>query len=113
MMRTAEDVATPAGALLPHLFTLTRRNGRLFSVTLIRTFTRLPVKKHGALCCPDFPPRLCRSDRAVCRHKIKHFRPNRKAQIAGFGSVCQMKRQVPIVEKKGGTALASFFPSLP
>lgn len=45
------------GALLSHLFTLTRSRGcgRSFSVTLLRPHGRLPVRKHGALCCPDVP----------------------------------------------------------
>ena len=30
----------------------------LFSVTLLYPFGYLPVRKHGALCCPDFPPFL-------------------------------------------------------
>ena len=28
---------------------------RLFSVTLLCLYRQLPVKKYGALCCPDFP----------------------------------------------------------
>ncbi len=31
------------------------QNRRLFSVTLLHSHPRLPVKKYGALCCPDFP----------------------------------------------------------
>ena len=30
--------------------------GRLFSVILLYPRGYLPVRKHGALCCPDFPP---------------------------------------------------------
>ena len=30
-------------------------DGRLFSVTLLCRRRQLPVKKYGALCCPDFP----------------------------------------------------------
>jgi hypothetical protein len=78
MRRTASDVATRTGALLPHLFTLTPpAAGRLFSVTLLQAFTRLPVRKHSALCCPDFPHRFLvqeRSDRAVCRCKGMNFK---------------------------------------
>ena len=59
---TAGDVATATGELLPHLFTRSRlrciKTRWSFSVTLLQAFTRLPVKKHDALCCPDFPPRL-------------------------------------------------------
>ena len=41
------------------------RSGRLFSVALSvsRICRTLPVRKHGALCCPDFPPRVLRGDR--------------------------------------------------
>ena len=62
---TAPDVATRTGKLLPHLFTLaaepwrrltlTRHSRRLFSVTLLYPRGYLPVRKYGALCCPDFP----------------------------------------------------------
>jgi hypothetical protein len=54
---TAPDVAIGTGELLPHLFTLTLRllSGRLFSVTLLYPHGYLPVKKYGALRCPDFP----------------------------------------------------------
>ncbi len=52
----ASLVAKGAGGLLPRLFTLTSPGGRrLFSVTYPRRRRRLPVRKHGALCCPDFP----------------------------------------------------------
>ena len=77
MGRTASDVATGTGGLLPRLFTLVPAEpGRLFSVTLPRIFTRLPVRKHGALCCPDFPPRLRRATEQSanfykCRKKRK------------------------------------------
>ena len=36
---------------------LTRRAGLFFSVTLLYPFGYLPVRKDGAICCPDFPPR--------------------------------------------------------
>lgn len=51
----------PSGELLPPLFTLTdaRGLGGIFSVALAvarRLPTKpLPVRKYGALCCPDFP----------------------------------------------------------
>ena len=56
--RTALFVAKQTGELLPHLFTLisAKRQRRLFSVTLLCPHEQLPVKKYGALCCPDFPP---------------------------------------------------------
>ncbi len=46
--------------LLPHVFTLVPiKPGRLFSVALAvhSSVSRnvLPVRKYGALCCPDFP----------------------------------------------------------
>lgn len=41
----------------------------LFSVTLPYPFGYLPVRKDGALCCPDFPPRhKCRSDEPACQN---------------------------------------------
>ena len=64
----------PSCALLPHLFTLSCPGGYVFqhscdrwsfSVTLLQAFTRLPVRKHGALCCPDFPPRRNRNSCAA------------------------------------------------
>ncbi len=60
MGRTASRVTTGTGELLPHLFTLipAQRPERLFSVTLPYPLGYLPVRKHGALCCPDFPFRL-------------------------------------------------------
>ena len=72
--RTADDVATITGALLPHLFTrspLRRIKTRWsFSVTLLSPFKDLPAKKHGALCCPDFPhPEYSGRDKAACRCK--------------------------------------------
>jgi len=53
---TASTVASRTGELLPHLFTLIlfRRKERLFSVAL-PCFMQLPVRKHVALRCPDFP----------------------------------------------------------
>ena len=55
--RTAPAVTSRTGELLPHLFILipTQVSGRLFSVTLLYPHGYLPVRKHGALCCPDFP----------------------------------------------------------
>ena len=55
---TATPIARDTGELLPHLFTLTGRVRRLFSVTLLYPHGQLPVKKYGALCCPDVPPVL-------------------------------------------------------
>ena len=46
----------------------------LFSVTLLYPSGYLPVRKDGALRCPDFPPRhMCRSDGPACRHKDNPF----------------------------------------
>jgi hypothetical protein len=58
--RTAPDVTAGTGELLPHLFTLSpaRMPGWSFSVTLLYPHGYLPVRKHGALCCPDFPSRV-------------------------------------------------------
>ena len=68
MRHTATDVTTNTGGLLPHLFTLTLPwAGRLFSVILLYPRGYLPIRKHGALCCPDFPPpATAGSDRAAC-----------------------------------------------
>ena len=55
---SATPVARSTGALLPHLFTLTPpRAGRFFSAALAVSALRqnLPVRKYGALWCPDFP----------------------------------------------------------
>lgn len=56
----ATPVTWDAGALLPHLFTLTRAKatGGLFSVALARGSPRVAVSNHRALWSPDFPPRL-------------------------------------------------------
>jgi hypothetical protein len=63
---TASSVTTGTGELLPHLFTLvpipSTREGRLFSVTLLYPHGYLPVRKYGALCCPDFPPPTFKSE---------------------------------------------------
>ena len=54
--RTASRIATKPGELLPRLFTLTKQVWRFFSVTLLCPCGQLPVRKYGALCCPDVPP---------------------------------------------------------
>ena len=53
--RTASSIAGRPGELLPHLFTLTGQARRFFSVTLLCPHEQLPVRKYGALCCPDVP----------------------------------------------------------
>ncbi len=63
MTRTAVCVTTNSGGLLPHLLTLTNRSWRLFSSAFVHLHKRLPVRKHGALCCPDFPLTQSASDR--------------------------------------------------
>ena len=56
MRYTAVNITTNTGELLPHLFTLiANKLRRLFSVALLYPHKHLPVRKHGALCCPDFP----------------------------------------------------------
>ena len=65
------------GELLPRLFTLTCaiRHRRLFSVMLLKPCGLLPVKKYGALCCPDFPL-ICTDERQTDRlhgYKGSHF----------------------------------------
>ena len=42
-------------ALTPPFHPYPDKSGRLFSVTLLYPHGYLPVRKHGALCCPDFP----------------------------------------------------------
>ena len=74
MRRTAPEVAFRTGELLPRLFTLvTPVARRLFSVTLLYPRGYLPVRKHGALRCPDFPSRFpgtMEQPAAVQRYKI-------------------------------------------
>ena len=59
------------GALLPHLFTLTRAARRrpsavLLSVPLSVAFPRPAVSRHPALRSPDFPPRMPYAIRGDC-----------------------------------------------
>ncbi len=55
--------------------------GLLFSVTLLYPFGYLPVRKDGALCCPDFPPRhKCRGDGPAC-HAAKIQQSGRDQKI--------------------------------
>ncbi len=57
------DCHQPACEPLPHIFTLTFSGG-IFSVALsVLAWQVLPVRKYGALRCPDFPPRIVRGDR--------------------------------------------------
>ena len=67
--RTAYDVTTVTGRLLPYLLTFTLPwAGKSFSSPFLCPREHLPFRKCGALCCPDFPPRRCkqrRSDRTV------------------------------------------------
>ena len=62
----AEPVGSyPAFSPLPE-------NRRLFSVTLLCPCGQLPVKKYGALRCPDFPPAgFPASGRPVCCNDTK------------------------------------------
>jgi len=57
MVCTASGVTAGTGELLPLLFTLsaTLLPWWFFSVTLTYPRGYLPVRKHGALYCPDFP----------------------------------------------------------
>ena len=45
----------PTRELLPHVFTLTSREAVIFCGTCCYPFGHLPVRKYGALRCPDFP----------------------------------------------------------
>lgn len=56
MRCAAPNVAMRPGELLPRLFTLTGLAGGYFLSHLLCRYRQLPVRKHGALCCPDFPP---------------------------------------------------------
>ena len=46
---------TPRWALTPPFHPYRPYGRRLFSVTLLSLYKDLPVRKDGALCCPDFP----------------------------------------------------------
>lgn len=59
MRFTPPGITTGARGLLPHVFTLPIPNKFGAEVIFCGTFCTLPhlaVSKHGALCCPDFPP---------------------------------------------------------
>ena len=45
----------PMRELLPHVFTLTSCEAVVFCGTCCCPCGHLPVRKYGALCCPDFP----------------------------------------------------------
>jgi hypothetical protein len=59
--------------LLPHVFTIAvfckMELRLLFSVALAvsEIYRSLPVRKYGALCCPDFPPRFVKRIVAIER----------------------------------------------
>lgn len=57
--RAALHLTVEPGRLLPYLFTLTYEPkldaGGYFLSRFLHSRPRLPVKKYGALCCPDFP----------------------------------------------------------
>ena len=52
---TPADCHHPTRELLPRFFTLTPKGGIFFCGTVCCPCGHLPVKKYGALCCPDFP----------------------------------------------------------
>lgn len=56
MRCAAPYVTIRSGELLPRLFTLTGLAGGYFLSHLLCRYRQLPVRKHGALRCPDFPP---------------------------------------------------------
>lgn len=95
------DVLTlriPPEAVSPYLTfsSLQAWNLRLFSVTLLCFRKQLPVKKRGALCCPDFPP--VSSKRATDRYAAKRQRyriKNKEQRIRNkmhllSGNFCEM-----------------------
>ena len=66
---------SPLPQFVPTRKLVAPRRGGIFSVALsVPGFTRgLPVRKYGALCCPDFPLRTyMRSDKAACISKIQN-----------------------------------------
>ena len=52
---TPAECRHPPRELLPRVFTLTLSGGIFFCGTVCCPCGHLPVKKYGALCCPDFP----------------------------------------------------------
>ena len=52
---TSSECHHPTRELLPRVFTLTPKGGIFFCGTVCCPCGHLPVKKYGALCCPDFP----------------------------------------------------------
>jgi len=52
---TPSECRHPMRELLPRVFTLTLSGGIFFCGTVCCPRGHLPVKKYGALCCPDFP----------------------------------------------------------
>jgi len=52
----ARQVTLPAGALLPHRFTLTQIVGGLLSAALSLALRPVGVTDHPVLRSPDFPP---------------------------------------------------------
>ena len=52
---TSSECRHPTRELLPRVFTLTLSGGIFFCGTVCCPCRHLPVKKYGALCCPDFP----------------------------------------------------------
>ena len=65
----ASSVAAGAVSSYLTISPLPRRwRGGIFSVALAvsRLSVILLVKKYGALCCPDFPPRQRRGDKTAC-----------------------------------------------
>jgi len=81
--------------LLPHIFTLTCRKfdigGNFLWHFLFPQQRDLPVKKYGALCCPDFPLRFPsnRSDRTGDGWLDKTY---------GLGPVGFPKRLLPVAK---------------
>ena len=66
----ATPVARSAGALLPHLFTLTGWAGGLFSVALSCESPRLVASQHPALRSPDLPRPAGSGPRPSDRHPV-------------------------------------------
>jgi hypothetical protein len=78
----AAAITCCTGGLLPHLFTLSAkqvRGGIPFCGTICQPCisAKLPSfnKKHGALCCPDFPPQLLKAIRRLvhflCKERLQ------------------------------------------
>jgi hypothetical protein len=90
----ARPVTKPAGALLPHRFTLTRLSpGGLLSVALSRALRPVGVTHHHVLWSPDFPPALDTSGLIAQRAAASAFAP--ATDQRPFGHISRRDRPDP------------------